>query len=106
MQRYWYWGTLNKTRKIKIAVRSKLGSSRRGTDVGDLVVEEAGEELGIVLAGDLGAKVLRGELVLVALWRLAGELVGLLAEQPGGVGLVDRLALGSLDAVTAPLPEL
>lgn len=64
------------------------------------------EEVGVVLAGDLAAKVLRGELVLVALGRARGEPVGALLEQAEGVGLVDLLALRRGDAMLDPLPEL
>lgn len=45
-------------------------------------------------------------MVLVALASLVGELVGTLLEELEGVGLVDALAFGGVDAVADPLPEL
>ncbi len=49
---------------------------------------------------------LRRLLELVARRRLRGESIGLLFQQTVRVGLVDFLALGCLDTVVTPLPQL
>lgn len=64
------------------------------------------QELGIVLASDLALKVLLGEMELVALRGLLAQLLSLLMEQLERIVLGDVLALGGLDVVPCPLPEL
>lgn len=82
----------------------QLTSRRGGADGRDLVIQERGEEVGVVLAGDLGREVLAGECVLVSLGGIGCELLRLLLEQAQRVRLVDLLALGRRHAVTHPLP--
>lgn len=64
------------------------------------------EELGVVLASDLGFEVLGGEVELVALGSVLVKLLGLLLQQLQRVILRDGLALGCLDTVPCPLPQL
>lgn len=64
------------------------------------------QEFGVLLPRDLAGEVLRGEVELVALGRVAGQLVGLLAQQAQRQCLVNALALGRRDAMAYPLPEL
>ena len=81
----------------------QFGSAARGRD---LVVEQRGQEIRVVLARHLAGEVAGRKLELVALGALLGELVGLLLEELEGVALVDLLALRGADAVARPLPEL
>jgi len=105
-------------------IKLQLGGGRAGSDTGDLVVKEPddtisrcsqerepiknlrGQEIGIVLSGDLSSEILRSKVILVALRRLGRKLVGLLLEQRKSVCLVDSLALGGGDAMADPLPQL
>jgi len=89
-----------------IRTHLQLRSGPRAANLGDLVVQQAGDEVRVVLAGDLAGEVLGREVELVALGRALRERVRLLAQQLQRVRLVDRLTLGGRDAVPAPLPEL
>lgn len=65
-----------------------------------------GQEVGVILTSHLVLKISGGKLILVALGCLGGQLSSLLLEQAEGICLVDGFALGGLDAVPDPLPEL
>lgn len=83
-----------------------LQLSRGASGGRDLVVEQTGQEVGVILTGDLAGEVASSKLELVALGALGGQLVGLLLQKTQGVGLVDLLAVRGGDAVVRPLPEL
>ena len=87
-------------------LNSQLAGGGGGADGGDLVVEQAGQEVGVVLAGDLCGEVLGGEGELVAGGRLGPQLLRLLLQQPQRVRLVHLLALRRRHPVLDPLPEL
>jgi hypothetical protein len=72
----------------------------------DLVVQQAGEEVGVVLAGDLEGEVPSGELVLVTGWCLLRQSVRDLLKDLKVVLLRDLLTLGGGRAMLGPLPEL
>lgn len=79
---------------------------RRSTRGRDLIVQQTGKEVRIILTRHLTGKVTGRQLVLVALGGLGGQAVGLLLKQTQSVGLVDLLAIGAGDLVVHPLPEL
>lgn len=83
--------------------RSQLSSGSRRRN---LVVEQTGQEIRIVLARDLGREIPRGQLELVSLGGLLSKRVGLLLEQTERICFVDALALGGGDVVSDPLPQL
>lgn len=83
-----------------------LQLSRGVTGGGDLIVEQTGQEVGVILTGDLASEVTSSKLELVAPGALGGQFVGLLLQKTQGVGLVDLLAVRGGDAVVRPLPEL
>jgi len=64
------------------------------------------QELGVVLSSDLSLKVLSRKMELVALWCLVAECLSLLVQKLERVVLGHLLALGSLDVVPGPLPQL
>lgn len=83
--------------------RLELGRAANG---GDLVVKESGEEVGVLVANNLGLEVSGGLSKLVAGLGVLDELVGLLVEKLDGVVLGDLLALGGGNTVLDPLVEL
>lgn len=89
---------------------SQLNTSRlelgRAANGGDLVVKEGGEEVGVLVANNLGLEVSGGLSKLVAGLGVLDELVGLLVEELDGVVLGDLLALSGGDGVLDPLVEL
>ena len=83
--------------------RSQLRSTARRRN---LVVQQAGQEVGVVLARNLTGKVPSRKLELVTLRTLRGKAVSLLLQQTQGVALIHATALRGGDAVTRPLPQL
>lgn len=69
-------------------------------------VDLRSQEISIILSGDLSGEVLSSQAVLVTLLALGGQLIRLLLQQLQRVRLVDLLALGGVDAVLHPLPQL
>lgn len=65
-----------------------------------------GQEVSVILARHLAREVLCGQVELVALGRLLGQLLRLLLKELERVGLVNALALGRRHAVADPLPQL
>lgn len=72
----------------------------------DLIVQQAGQELGILLASHLGSKVSCSQLELVTARALGSQVFSLLLQQTQGVRLVDLLAVRRRGVVARPLPQL
>ena len=78
------------------ALRSQLRSRTRRRN---LIVKQTGQEIGIILTGDLGGKVPRSEMVLVPFTSLGGEAVGLFLQETKSIVLGESHAFGGLDVV-------
>ena len=90
----------------RFTTRPVLGCEAEGEGESGYRKDVRCQEVGVVLARDLGLEVLSREAKLVALRRLGSQLLGLLLEQLERVALINALALGGGDAVAHPLPEL